>query len=90
MRKLADFPDEIGVAWFGEPWDDRCSEDIQTVVPDWEDCHGCGLIIGQGVTGASVRDSDDEWLHYHRDCYWEAAEDMEDVDVSAGKDWLAE
>lgn len=77
MAKLDELEDDVQVAWFGSPWDSNCTPDIQVPVPEEELCRRCSFAIGHGTAGACIRDAEDQWHPYHRDCYWELEEERE-------------
>jgi hypothetical protein len=78
MALLDDLPDDVQVAWFGQPWDNGCTPDLKVPAPDEDDlCAECTFKFGRGTTGAFVRDAGGNWKPYHRDCYWELLEERE-------------
>lgn len=73
VLKLDELPDDARVVFFGK-WAD---DDLLLVeAPDpGELCHQCAFAIGSRTTGASVKTDTDDWVHYHRDCYFEAVQE---------------
>lgn len=83
MIKLDELPDDTYVVWFGQPWDQYCTPDIEIEVPSEELCHECMFAIGHKTTGAAVKDDEGRWLYYHRDCYWEMLHEKAATEVVA-------
>lgn len=84
MPKLAELPDDVRVAFFGK-WDGVDSA-LKVEAPDEDElCHSCIYRIGFKPTGASVKDADDRWVHYHGECYMELLQASTATEVVADR-----
>lgn len=74
MLKLDELAGDARVAFFGK-WADVPDELLVEAPDPHELCHQCVFAIGSRTTGASVKTDTEDWVHYHRDCYFEAVQE---------------
>lgn len=84
MPKLDELPDDVRVAFFGK-WE-GVDHSLKVEAPDEDElCYVCTFRIGYKVSGASVKDADDVWVHYHGECYMEALQASTATEVVADR-----
>ena len=79
MIKLDEVPDDVAVAWFGKPWDDACTDDIQVEIPEGYFCNRCITEFNERSSGTAVRDTGITWNFYHADCWGEHIMEARDI-----------